>query len=178
MRWFPYIFLGYVALGLQIGLKDALSFHDGPPNFVLLAVVFMCLSLPRKPALLGPFFLGLTQDCLSQHPAGLYALSYGLTALLIRGTHQVIFGQHPLAHVALTLLGGIITAAVMSVHSLIHPALARSAENNVVLPAMRNAPWPLLISAVYTASLAPGVLWLLDRARHRPTRGTGRRAWH
>ena len=52
-----------------------------------------------------------------------------------------------------------------------------SVENNVVLPAMRDAPWPLLISAVYTALLAPGVLWLLNRAGHRPTRGSGRRAW-
>jgi rod shape-determining protein MreD len=177
MRWLPYIFLSYVALGLQIGLKDALSFHEGPPNFVLLAVVFMCLSMPRKPALLGPFFLGLAQDCLSQHPAGLYALCYGLTALLIRGTHQVIFGQHPLAHVALTLMGGVITAVVLGLHSLVHPMAARSVDTAVVLPAMHDAPWPLLISAVYTALLAPGVLWLLNRAHRRPARGSGRRAW-
>ena len=177
MRWFPYILLGYVALGLQIGLKDALSFHDGPPNFVLLAVVFMCLSIPRKPALIGSFFLGLAQDCLSQHPAGLYALSYGLTALVIRGSHQLIYGHHPVAHAALTLLGGVITAVVLSVHSLIHPAVARSVENNVVLPALRDSPWPLLISAVYTSLLAPGVLWLLNRARPRTGRGSGRRVW-
>ena len=177
MSWLPYILLSYVALGLQIGLTDGLSFHGGPPNLVLLAVVFICLTLPRKPALLGSFYLGLAQDCLSQHPAGLYALSYGLTALLIRGTHQVIFGQHPLAHVALTLLGGVITAIVLSIHSLIHPAAARSLDNAVALPAMHDAPWPLLISAVYTALLAPGVLWLLNRARHRPARGSGRRAW-
>jgi len=177
MRWLPYILLGYVALGLQVGLTDALSFHDGPPNFVLLAVVFMCLSMPRKPALLGSFFLGLAQDCLSQHPAGLYALSYGLTALLIRGTHQVIFGHHPLAHVALTLLGGVITAVMLSLHSLIHPAAARMLDSSVVVPAIHDSPWPLLISAVYTALIAPGVLWLLNRARHRPERGSGRRVW-
>jgi rod shape-determining protein MreD len=177
MRRLPYIFLGYVALGLQIGLKDALSIHNGPPNFVLLAVVFMCLSMPRNPALMGSFLLGLAQDCLGQHPAGLYALSYGLTALLIRGTHQVIYGHHPLAHAALTLLGGIITAIVLGVYSLVHPAAARSVENNVVVPAMRESPWPLLISAVYTAFSAPGVLWLLNRAGHRPGRGSGRRAW-
>lgn len=177
MGLFGYILIGYIALGLQIGLKDALSFHDGAPNFVLVAVVYLCLSVPRKPALLGSFFLGLTQDCLSQHPAGLYALSYGLTALLIRGVHQVVMGQHPLAHFSLTLLGGLITAVVLSVHSLIHPAVPRTVDNNIVLPALRDSPLPVLISAVYTALIAPGVLWLLNRARHRPARGSGRRAW-
>jgi rod shape-determining protein MreD len=177
MRSFPYIFLGYIALGLQIGLKDALSFYGASPNFVLLGVVFMCLSMPRNPALLGSFLLGLTQDCLSQHPAGLFALSYGLTALVIRGSHQVIYGHHPVAHAALTLIGGIITAVVLGAHSLIHPAAASSVENNVILPAMRDAFWPLLASAAYTALIAPFVLWFLSRARPQPRRGSGRRAW-
>ena len=133
--------------------------------------------MPRQPALIGSFFLGLAQDCLSQHPAGLYALSYGLTALVICGTHQVVYGNHPLAHIALTLLGGVIIAIVLGVHSLIHPAAARSVENNVILPALHHTPWPLLISAVYTALIAPGALWLLNRFGQRGNRDSRRRVW-
>jgi rod shape-determining protein MreD len=177
MRWLPYLILGYVALGLQIGLRDLLSFHGGAPNFVLLAVVYMGLNLPRNSALLGSFFLGLVQDCCCQHPAGLYALSYGLTALIVVGTQQVVYRQHPLAHFGLTLLGGLVVALVLTLHAYLHPASpAQVAENGAPLPALRDSPIPPLISAVYSALLAPGLLWILNRFRPLAARG-GRRAW-
>jgi rod shape-determining protein MreD len=164
-------------MGLQIGVASALAFHDGSPNFVLLAVVFLCLNLPRKQALLASFFLGLAQDCLSQHPAGLFALSYGLTALVIRSSQQVIHRQHPLSAVAMTLMGGMTTAIVLGLHSLIHPAAESTVHGGVVLSTLHDSPVPLIISAVYTAILAPGVMWLLNRVMQRIVGGSPRRAW-
>ena len=147
MRLFPSILLGYIALGFQIGLKDALSFGDAPPDFVLLAVVFMGMHLPRKQGLFGAFLIGLTQDCLSLHPLGLYALAYGLTAWMIYSTHQAVHRQHPLAHFSLTLLGGLVCAVILAAQALTHPA-------------MRGSIGTPFITAIYTALLAPGVLWI------------------
>lgn len=177
MRWLPYVILAYVALGLQIGLRDVLAYHGGAPNFVLLAVVFMGLNLPRNPALLASFFLGLVQDWNSQHPAGLYALAYGMTALIVVGTQQVVYRQHPLAHFGLTLIGGAVVAMVLTLYALLHPASpARLADNGAPLPALRDSWLPPVISALYSALLAPGLLWLLNHMRPLAAR-SGRRAW-
>ena len=155
-----------------------LSYHDGPPNFVLLAVVFMGLNLPRNPALLGSFFLGLVQDWNCQHPAGLYALSYGLTALIVVGTQQVVYRQHPLAHFGLTLVGGLVTALVLTAPRSAPPEFAGPAWPRTArrCPPCATRRCRLLISAVYTALLAPGLLWLAEPCRPLSAR-SGRRAW-
>src|SRR5690349_6692345 len=113
MRWLPYFILAYVTLGLQIGLGEYLSWHGARPNLVLVAVLFVALHAPRDAALLGCFSLGLLQDLLSQHPPGLYALSYGLVAMLAVGLQHVVDRDHPLTHAGLALAGGLITAVVL-----------------------------------------------------------------
>lgn len=165
MRWLPYFILAYVILGVQLGVGDYISYNGAAPNFILLAVVFVAIHAPRDAALLGAFSIGVLQDLLSAQPLGLYALSYGLVGLVITGAQHVVYREHPLAHFGLTLLGGVMTACVLALHGWLRPPSPAVALDHVTLPAVRAAVGPPFVSAVYTALLAPGVLWVLNQFR-------------
>jgi rod shape-determining protein MreD len=154
MAWPVYFILAYLAVGLQVGLAPHWRIGGATPNFVLLCAVFIAVHAPREPALLGCFALGAMQDLVTADTLGLYALSYGLFALTAAGSGQSVYRGHPLTHVALTLMGGVIAAIVVAVHGW--------------LPWTHATRVPLLSllgSALYTAILAPVVLGLLHRMR-------------
>src|SRR3954454_9286588 len=163
MRWLPYFILAYLTLGVQIGLGDFIAWHGARPNLVLIAVVFVALHAPRDAALLGCFSLGLLQDLLSQQPPGLYALSYGCVALLVSGAHHYVGRDNPVVHVVLALIGGLFTAVVLSLHAWLRPAGPAVVDDATIVAAVRAPILPLYITAIYTALLAPLILWGLHR---------------
>ena len=165
MRWLSYILLAYVAVALQIGLSPFLAYNRAAPNLVLLAVIFIAVNAPRDPVLLGCFLLGLLQDLVTQQQPGLFALSYGLVAMFVVGTQQVVYRGHPLTHFSLALAGGLMTAVILLAHGWIHPPGARLTDGNTVLPAIRLSTTTELTRVLYTAILAPIVLGLLQRTR-------------
>lgn len=165
MRWLSYIILVYVAVALQIGLSPFVEYRGAAPNLVLLAVIFIAVNAPRDSALLGGFILGLLQDLVSHQQPGLYALSYGLVALFVVNTQQVVYREHPLTHFSLALAGGLETALLLLVHGYVHPASPRVQHQSVILPAIRVSPTVLLTSVIYTAVLAPFVLGALQRMK-------------
>jgi rod shape-determining protein MreD len=180
MRWLPYFILAYVALGVQIGLGEFVSWHGARPNLVLVAVLFIALNAPRDAALLGCFSMGLLQDLLSGHPPGLFALAYGLVALLVAGSQQGVSRDHPAVQGVLALVAGLITAIVLSVHAWVRPAGPAIADGVVSAPAIRGPIFfPLFVGAVYTALLAPLVLWGLRRFKRvfAFQQGHYRRGW-
>src|SRR5947208_16597320 len=134
MRWLPYLILAYIALGLQIGLSPHVRFHGAAPNLGLLAVIFIAINAPRDAALLGAFGIGLVQDLLSSQPPGLYALSYGMVAALVTTVSSAVYREHPLAHVTLTFIGGLITMLVLVVHGWIRPPGAATVDGKTMLP--------------------------------------------
>jgi rod shape-determining protein MreD len=166
MRIIPYILLAYLMLGLQIGMSPFTAFHGASPNLALLAVLFIALNAPRDAALIGCFCIGLLQDLLTVQQPGLYAFSYGIFAMLVVALHQSVNRTHPLTHFVLALVGGLLTAFVLIVHSWIHPAAGPLVVDGKVL--LRAARIPASIEftrAVYTAVLAPLVLWALEKIR-------------
>jgi rod shape-determining protein MreD len=175
MRWLTYFILAYIALGVQVGLGDYVSYKGATPNFVLIAAIFIALNAPRDSALLGCFGLGVMHDLLTQQQPGLFALAYGLTALIAVGAHHVVYRQHPLTHFSMALAGGIVVAITLLLHSWIHPpgpAMTRwiggsgkTSATQVSVAAVYLSPATEFTRAVYTAVLAPIVLGLLQRAR-------------
>ena len=154
MRTVAYLILAYLALGVQVGVTPFIHVGGAPPNFGLLAALFIALNAPREPALLGCFGLGLMQDLLTQQTLGLYALSYGLIAIFVIGTHQLVLRDHPLTHVIIAFLAAIICAVVLMTYSLFR-----------LPPEMRLGPGKLVSSTLYTTILAPFVLGFLQRVR-------------
>jgi len=167
MRWLAYFILAYVAIALQIGLGPYLRYKGAQPNLVLLAAVFVALNAPRDAALLGCFCMGVLQDLVTQQPPGLFALSYGLTAMLAVSMNQVVYREHALTHFSVALVGGLLTMAVLLVHGWVHPAAAKAVgpDGATTLPAIRLSAGVEFVRVVYTAALAPVVLGLLQRSK-------------
>jgi rod shape-determining protein MreD len=165
MRSLGFTILAYFALALQIGLGPYIEWHGARPNLVLLAAVFIGMNAKREPALLGCFVLGLVQDLMTGQSLGVYAFSYGLAALLVTGSAQVVYRDHPLAHVALALAAGIITMFVALLSERIHPAAPEVISGKTTIPAARVAFGTEFRRLVYTTLLAPIVLWMLGRVR-------------
>jgi rod shape-determining protein MreD len=150
--WPAYFILAYFAVGIQLGVGPFVRVGGAQPNFILMCVVFIAVNAPREPALLGCFALGAMQDLVTQDTLGLYALSYGLFALMAGGSGQAVYRGHPLTHFALTLGGGLLLAIVLLVHSWL------PYKDAVHLPV-----GGMLWSAVYSAIWAPFIVWPLHR---------------
>ena len=165
MRLLAYFILAYLALGLQLGLGHYANLGAATPNLVLLAVIFIAANAPRDAALLGAFSLGLMQDLLGLGPPGLYAVAYGLVALVVLRTQHSVYRDHPLTQFTVALVAGLIVALVVTTHGWVRPAGPQVVENGLTIAAVRAPVGRLFVSAVYTAVLAPPVLWLLARTR-------------
>jgi rod shape-determining protein MreD len=149
MRWISYFILAYVALGLQAGLSAFVGYHGAPPNFVLLAVIFIAINAPRDAALLGCFSLGLMQDLLSLEPLGLYALAYGIVGMFVVNTQQIVYRAHPLTHFTLAAVGGLIVALLIMLKGWIHGS--------------PTPPSLIFTTVIYTAVLSPFILGVLQK---------------
>lgn len=168
MRLLPYILLAYVALGIQVGLGQYVAVRGASPNLVLVAAIFVGLYAPREAGLMGCFGMGLMQDLLTRQPLGLYALAFGLAGLLVVNVQQMVDREHPLTHVALGLVGGVIVALVLLMHGLVHPPTVRTVSGAAAevaaggaAPATRLPASTEFLRAVYTALVAPFVIGLL-----------------
>jgi len=169
MRWLTYLILAYLVIGLQTGLVGFVRYDAASPNLVMLVAVFIALNAPRDAALLGCFCLGTMQDLVTQHPLGIYALSYGLIGMFVLSTQEIVYREHPLTHFSLGLVGGLMTAGVIGLHGLIHPdtpAVVEQIGNTVVqTAALRTPPLTLFTSALFTAVVAPFVLGPLQKGK-------------
>ena len=166
MRWLPFFILAYVILGLQLGLGEYASWRGAQPNLVLVAAVFVAVNAPRDAGLLAAFLLGLLQDLVSVQPLGLHGLSYGLAALVVVGSKQLAYSDHPMTHFMLALGGGLVTAAVVYAHGLIRPpGEPVTTEAGEALSPFRPGLGMLLFAALYTAALAPILFWLLGKLK-------------
>jgi rod shape-determining protein MreD len=150
----PYFILAYVALGMQVGLSGYIRVGSVPPNLVLLAALFIALNAPKEAALIGCFGLGLMQDLLTQQTMGIYALSYGLVAMFIISTQQLVYREHPLTHFSIAASASIMCAVVMILHDLFRMG-----------PDERTGLSVLFYSALYTTILSPIILGVMQKLR-------------
>ena len=156
MRWPLYFILAYLAVALQIGLGGHLRVAGASPNLIMIAVVFIAIHAPRDAALLGCFALGILQDLTTADPSrlGLYGLAYGFFALMIGGYGTPAVRGHPIMHIMLTLVCGLVTALLVLLHGWLPFAGGIRMPIGVMV-------W----SAVYTALVSPLILWPLNRMR-------------
>src|SRR5207302_11297496 len=113
----------------------------------------------RDAALLACFLLGFMQDLLTQAPLGLNAFAYGAIGILVIAMQEVVYREHFLTHLMLGFVGGLVYAAIVYAHGLIYAAMRGPAGYARPLLA------PLLEGAIYTAVLAPFILYVLVRMK-------------
>ena len=158
MRWLAYLVLAYLVLGIQLAISGYVEIGGAAPNLILLVVIFLGVNGVREQVLLGCFLLGVMQDMLTLHPIGTWAVAYGLVALFVVSTQEVVYKEHPLTHFSLALMGGILCGVIMSIHEWVYPMLHGKGSAQVSSVA-------LFASAVYSAVLAPIVLGILQRMK-------------
>jgi rod shape-determining protein MreD len=160
MRWPAYFILAYLALGAQVALTGFVDIRGVEPNLALLVVVFIALNGNREPVLLGAFLLGLMQDLLTLQPLGTWAFSYGLVAMSVLSTQEIVYRDHPMTHFFLALSGGILCGVVLTVHGWLYPFLHGGAP----APGGGSVAGHFA-GALYTAALAPVLLGALQRMK-------------
>jgi rod shape-determining protein MreD len=151
MRWASYFILAYLALGIQIGAGEFLRVGGAKPDLVLLAVIYIAINAPREAALGGAFGMGLMVDLVGLGPLGLYAFAYGIVAMFVVSMQEVVYREHPMAHLFIALIASLLVSTIGLVHGWLHPPLL-----------------PLGVqfkTALYTAILAPIVLGILQRLK-------------
>ena len=163
MRWISYFILAYLALGTQIGAGEFLRFGGAKPDLVLLAVIYIAINAPREAALLGAFVMGLMVDLVGLQPLGLYAFGYGLVAMFVVSSQDVVYREHPLTHFTVALVASMLVSTVALVHGWIWGPVMPLGEQ--------------FATALYTAILAPIILGILQRMKRafafKPRRRVG-----
>lgn len=150
MRWFSFIILAYLMLGVQLGLGGIA--HIGRVDFVLIAAAFIAINARRDVALPACFVLGLLHDLLGGiSPIGAYALAYSMVALMIAGTDRALAAEHPFTHFIITFIGGIVAMIVL-----------------MIIGWRWGAPlpfWGSVAGVFYTSIIALPVMWALNKMR-------------
>ena len=127
-------------------------------------------------ALLGCLLLGFMQDLLTPNsPLGLNAFAYGVIAIFIVSTQEVVYKDHFLTHLTLGLASGLFYALLIYGHGWLYHSVMHPQYKSDRVPG-----GPLIGSAIYTAILAPLILALLRKIKRRfgfrplRTHGSGR----
>ena len=129
---------------------EFLRIGGAKPDLVLLAVIYIASNAPRDAALAARSGW-IDVDLVGLGPLGLYAFAYGLVAMFVVSMREVMYRDHPLSHVFVTLIASLLVSTVELVHGWIHPPLLPLGTQFKV--------------ALYTAVLAPVVLGILQRLK-------------
>lgn len=162
LRWLVYFILAYLMLGIQLGVGSFVSYRGVSPNLLLLVVIFISLNAPREPAMLACFLLGAMQDLITLQPMGLFALSYGLIAMIVVPCVESVRRTHPMTHLTFTFGAGILMGMLQIVHDYFRPVAPGGMYGGTVVNAIRIGPRVVAVSVIYTTLLAPFVIGLLQ----------------
>ncbi len=157
MRWLPFIILAYIGIVLQTTVAQRLEINHVRPDFVLIIALYYALSATSPDALIAAWLLGFTVDLCGQGQLGVFALGYGLMALLVVQFRDSMFRDHPLTSLFVTLI------CTWLVHLLagVHFVLSHSHAQRSVIEMLLHSTY----TAMYSAAIAPYLHWLLARLR-------------
>ena len=154
MRWVPFAILSILTIVLQTTLVQKMAIQSIWPDWMFVLAVHYALWGPWPEAVIAAWILGLLVDLQSVDRIGLHAFAYGAAAWAIMRLRLVVFRDHPLTQITLTLtfaLGIQLTVGLYRRWGL-------GTE-----PSVTSLWWPALFTAVYTAACAPYLHWLLIR---------------
>ena len=157
MRWVVAIILAYLAAVLQSTVVRYISLGGvGPDLFVILAVVYL-LRAKRDDALIVSWVIGLTKDLSSSGPMGLYAIAFGVMAVVVVRLRELVLAEQVSTQVIVTFAAVLMTEWMALLLAWVFGAAERFL--------WREFFWHFFFVAVYSAVLAPPVHWLARRGR-------------
>lgn len=147
MRWPPVLVIGYLLLGLELGLRDGLKLGPtgmtgGSPSVVLPFVVFVALHAPTGAALWTALLMGLSVDLTTQRGseavviAGPNALGFLLAAYFVLTIRGIMIRRNPwvlvLLSVLSSLLAGVVVVAIFAFRRVYHEGVDFAASEQLV----------------------------------------------
>ncbi|MBX3386672.1 MAG: rod shape-determining protein MreD [Phycisphaeraceae bacterium] len=173
MRWTVALFFAWITLGLDAGLRSALSIGDAriAPYFSLPLVVFIALSAPTLASLWSAFLIGVVVDLTSQRAGvagyeivfvGPHALGYMAAAYLVLTLRGVMMRKSLVALVVMSVLGAmaetVVSTALMTVKSL-YSASFELSPTTTLLQGAGSAVYTAFSAALLGLILIPGHSW-------------------
>lgn len=155
MNWFAFILFAGFLLTVQSAVAPHLSIAGARPDFLLVAAVYLGLFGRPREAMAGAWLIGVGGDLLTAERFGLLALSYLLITLPVSAIRLHVFRENGLTQVVVTLAAFWMIGLCWLIyrHVLYDPA-----ETVVAGLAVSVA-----LSGIYTAMMAPPLLWLFRR---------------
>lgn len=173
MRWTVALFFAWLTLGLDAGLRQALSIGDAriAPLFSLPFVVFVALSAPALPTMWTAFLVGMIVDLTSPRGSvgwaeqvliGPHALGYLAAAYLVLTLRGVMMRKSLVALVMMSIFAAALEMVVATTLLFVKSRYAGSFEFSPLSALLQGAG-----SAVYTGFsaallgfvLIPGHSW-------------------
>lgn len=186
MNWLLFSILAWIALGMEVGLRDAFQIGHTPlaPSFVMILIVFVALWARPLTLLAAACILGALLDLVNQVNTthgesvvvlGPWALGSMLAAYTVLNFRAMMFRRNPITAAILCVLAGAIAAAVVVVLLRI-----RAQYDDIQVASAAAELLPRLGAALYTGLVAVPFIWLLNRLGgplgfRRPMEAAGRR---
>ena len=154
MKWMPFAILTGLTIVCQATLVPKMAIQSIWPDIMFVLVVHYALWGPWPDAAIAAWILGLIVDLQSLDRIGLHACAYGAAAWAIMRVRQIVFRDHPITQIAVTLT---FTLGIQLMVGLFRQGSSEQGMTGVAVW------WPALFTAIYTAACAPYLLWLLIR---------------
>jgi rod shape-determining protein MreD len=156
MRWLPFAILAGVGIVCQTTAVQYMRWPGIGPDLMFILAVHYALWGPWPEAAIAGWILGFILDLFtlaSGGRIGLHAFCYGAAAWGIIRVRQVVVRNHWMAQMLITLLFALgVEVAVLFYHHWSAPPIS-----------LRGGWGEAILRAVYTAVLAPVLLWGLMR---------------
>lgn len=161
MRWFNFGILVFLTLAIQSGLGRLVGV--GParlgPDLLLLLAMVVALRGPADQAPIACWILGLAKDLTSQAVLGSYAVGFGLLGLAIVRGRDLLYGDHPLTLIAITVISSLLAEHATLVVGLVHGESQWHHYADLITA--------MVVSAAITGLLAPYGQWLLMKLHNQ-----------
>jgi len=154
MNWYRFALVTGILLSLQTTLAGRIAVFGAVPILTIGLVAYVALWARPLEALLAAWIIGMGVDVLSVERLGVTAITHTVAALPVLGLRDYFFARSSATHFVMSLLA-VVTQQVLAV-----------LYASMVYPAAFSYTWALrgvVVSSVYSALLAVGIIGLLDR---------------
>jgi hypothetical protein len=189
VNWLLFVVLGWLFLGLEQGLRDALALGalGAAPSFVFVLMAFVAMSAPRTTIFWTAAAMGVCLDLLFRLPLregtgtvtilGPHALAYAIAAQLILSMRGLMIRRNPLTLGFLAFVGSLVAFLVLvGFYTIRHAAGAPIAweAKRQLLAAMGSSLYTGVLAIVLAFVLLP-LTSVLGFPDHKSRWGSQRR---
>jgi rod shape-determining protein MreD len=147
MKWFALGLAMIVCVVLQTTVSPRLAIGSVRPDFLLLLAVFLAMHVRGVDVIAAGCALGMVADLQSLERFGLLAIAYAAASAAVYLVRTHVFRSHPLAHLTMTLLAGLIVQLVILLYCIAFTGVGGGSWGGQVFGGV--------LIAVYSALWAP-----------------------